>query len=111
MAEIADARAGAARPVVRAEHDLVIGIEIAVGWIDVQLGEGDRPILPAHRIGHREEVEEQQRLALVEPVITDLELVVEDAELGELAHHGRASDAHWRPAGRRRHRADRAGAS
>ncbi len=80
-------RPGPAAAVVRRPDDLPGRVIVPVRGVGVQVGEPHRPVPPAVRVGQREEVEEQHALALVEPVVADLELVAEHAEPGELAHY------------------------
>ena len=61
--------------VVRAADDPVLGVVVAVRGVDVELGEPDRPVPPPSRRRHAQEVQQQQALALVEPVIATLVLV------------------------------------
>ena len=70
--------------VVRTADDAVPGVVVAVRRVDVEIGEAQRPLGPALGGGHAQEVQQQQALALVEPVVAALVLVVQHAELGEL---------------------------
>ena len=70
--------------VVRAADDLVLGVVVTVRGVDVELGEPDRPVPPPSRRRHAQEVQQQQALALVEPVVATLVLVSQQAKLGQL---------------------------
>jgi hypothetical protein len=72
---------------VRAADDAAGRIVVAVLGVDVEFGEPDRPLRPPGRVGHGQEVEEQQALALVEPVVPALVLRRQHAELGQLSGH------------------------
>jgi hypothetical protein len=85
-------QAGAPRigAIVRAADDTAGGVIVAVRGVDVQLGEADRPRGPPGRVGHGQEVQQEQALALVEPVVSALVFSLEHAEVGLVYEAGSA---------------------
>ncbi len=70
--------------VVRTGDDAVGGVVVAVDRVDVQVGEPQGALGPALGVGHAQEVEQEQALALVEPVVAALVLVAEHVQFGEV---------------------------
>ncbi len=70
------------RAVVWAADNTAGGVIVAESGIDIQLSESHGPLGPPGRVRHGQEVEQEQALALVEPVVSALVLAGEHAEFG-----------------------------